>query len=278
VCAVEPSPRGLDVLERARRIAAPAARLIAVTVLDEASGLSAVWAAPPPGDERRREAEQIHVEADRRLGGEPWQRAVLRTGIPLERLREEIDRHDADLVVVGTDGHGRAAGLITGSTSTILLHEAPCPVLLVRPGGPPHLFPRSITVGVDGSRHSAAAAEVAHELGGRLGVPVRAVVASGGAPVDLDGLLDLDGIEWLDAPPVEALTGACGPADLLVLGSRGLRGLAAVGSVSERVAHRAPCSVLVVRPTVARSPARPTLARERGIMAATTDRSSSGLR
>ena len=36
-------------------------------------------------------------------------------------------------------------------------------------------------------------------------------------------------------------------ADLLVVGSRGLHGVRALGSVSERVAHRAPCSVLVVR-------------------------------
>ena len=36
-------------------------------------------------------------------------------------------------------------------------------------------------------------------------------------------------------------------ADLLVLGSRGLHGLAAIGSVSEQVAHRAKSSVLVVR-------------------------------
>lgn len=37
------------------------------------------------------------------------------------------------------------------------------------------------------------------------------------------------------------------PESLIVLGSRGLHGIRALGSVSERVAHRAPCSVLVVR-------------------------------
>jgi nucleotide-binding universal stress UspA family protein len=35
---------------------------------------------------------------------------------------------------------------------------------------------------------------------------------------------------------------------LVVLGSRGLSGVRALGSVSERVAHRARCSVLVARP------------------------------
>jgi nucleotide-binding universal stress UspA family protein len=46
---------------------------------------------------------------------------------------------------------------------------------------------------------------------------------------------------------VDALLEAAQSVDLLVLGSRGLRGLRALGSVSERVAHQAPCSLLVLR-------------------------------
>jgi nucleotide-binding universal stress UspA family protein len=47
--------------------------------------------------------------------------------------------------------------------------------------------------------------------------------------------------------PVPVLTAASADADLLVVGSRGLRGVRALGSVSERVAHRAACSTLIVR-------------------------------
>jgi len=47
--------------------------------------------------------------------------------------------------------------------------------------------------------------------------------------------------------PVRALVGASGIVDLVVVGSRGVHGLKALGSVSERVAHQAECSVLVVR-------------------------------
>jgi nucleotide-binding universal stress UspA family protein len=46
---------------------------------------------------------------------------------------------------------------------------------------------------------------------------------------------------------VDALVDASHEADLVVVGSRGLHGVQALGSVSERVAHRAVCSVLVVR-------------------------------
>ncbi len=49
------------------------------------------------------------------------------------------------------------------------------------------------------------------------------------------------------AGPVAALRSASDDADLVIVGSRGLHGARALGSVSERVAHQAACSVLVVR-------------------------------
>jgi nucleotide-binding universal stress UspA family protein len=43
-------------------------------------------------------------------------------------------------------------------------------------------------------------------------------------------------------------TAAREDASLVVIGSRRLEGVRALGSVSERVVHDAPCSVLVMRP------------------------------
>ena len=50
--------------------------------------------------------------------------------------------------------------------------------------------------------------------------------------------------------PAHGLIEAARGADLLVVGSRGTHGAGSLGSVSERVAHEAPCSVLVVRPAL----------------------------
>lgn len=55
--------------------------------------------------------------------------------------------------------------------------------------------------------------------------------------------------------PVEALVEASRDADLLIVGSRGLRGMASLGSVAERVAHKAECPVLIVRFRYASRPA-----------------------
>ena len=72
------------------------------------------------------------------------------------------------------------------------------------------------------------------------------MVAVGGDPVDFERLLPVPGVEWTSAAPVEALVAASHDADLVVVGSRGLRGLGPLGSVSEQVGHEAACSVLVV--------------------------------
>jgi nucleotide-binding universal stress UspA family protein len=54
-------------------------------------------------------------------------------------------------------------------------------------------------------------------------------------------------VEIVDDAPVDALVEAAAASDLLIVGNRGLHGLCTLGSISERVAHKALCSVLVVR-------------------------------
>ena len=77
-------------------------------------------------------------------------------------------------------------GLVLGSTATAIVHKAPCSVLVARAATSP--FPNVIVVGVDGSRQSLAAAEVAVELATRFGATVQALAATGGRPVDVDGV------------------------------------------------------------------------------------------
>jgi nucleotide-binding universal stress UspA family protein len=56
---------------------------------------------------------------------------------------------------------------------------------------------------------------------------------------------------WDPAHPVAALVERSRTVDLVVVGSRGLHGVRALGSVSERVAHEAHCTVLVVQDAIA---------------------------
>jgi nucleotide-binding universal stress UspA family protein len=86
-------------------------------------------------------------------------------------------------------------------------------------------------------RDPAEARALADQLGGSTNVLDREA-AEAIAP----------GLEEHGEPAVNVLVSASESADLLVVGSRGLHGLKALGSVSERVAHQARSSVLVVRP------------------------------
>ena len=50
---------------------------------------------------------------------------------PADLIANVAKEADADLIVVGTRGHGRVAGVLHGSVTQRLLHVAPCPVLAV---------------------------------------------------------------------------------------------------------------------------------------------------
>ena len=50
---------------------------------------------------------------------------------------------NAQVIVVGTRGHGRLAGALLGSVAQGLLHSAPCPVLVVPPIDGSHATPET---------------------------------------------------------------------------------------------------------------------------------------
>ena len=92
------------------------------------------WEPPEPGADGTL-AEELLAE---RLAG--WSekypdvpvRRVVSPGRPVPVLMHEAAR--AQLVVVGSRGRGRIAGMVLGSVAHALVHRAPCPVAVVRPG------------------------------------------------------------------------------------------------------------------------------------------------
>jgi nucleotide-binding universal stress UspA family protein len=168
-------------------------------------------------------------------------------GIPVDELLKEIDRDEDTLVAVGSSGSGRLVGIVEGSVATEIVHRAPCSVLVARSAAAE--FPTRIVVGVDGSVESAAAYAAAHYLAVRFDAELRALVAWGGKGVNEKLVAAITDGQHDDSrkAPTDALAEAAAAADLIVVGSRGLHDVRALGSVSERVAHTAACSALVVR-------------------------------
>ncbi len=185
----------------------------------------------------------------------------------------------ARMLVVGSRGRGGFVGLLLGSVSRKCLHQAPCPVAVIRAPwtGDEH---GRIVVGVDGSDPSYAAlhwaVDEAARRGARLDVvhayayPVPVSPIGTLTPMDRSefekssrALLEemtggarrdsrLKAVELISAgtSPTQGLLEAAHDADLLVVGSRGLGGIRELflGSVSQQCAHHATCPVVVVRP------------------------------
>ena len=246
VCGVDRSEASLEAARQALRLASPSSQLVLVAISETRLAVHAGMLAAQAADDISADARAA-LEDARAVAPEATTRLV--GGRPDEMLLTVAKEEAATLIAVGSHGHGRGAGLVIGSVATRMLHDAPCSVLVARAPEAPGSFPRSIVAGVDGSPSSLRAASVAASLGERLGVPITLLCATGSkADFNADRLGD-SGLDFVvsDAKPLPALLEAAADADVIVVGSRGQRGVRALGSISERVAHGALTSVLVVR-------------------------------
>jgi nucleotide-binding universal stress UspA family protein len=261
VCGVDGTAASTVAVRRAAQLADADSRLVLVTVASDATMAAATAGAAgmvllPAVEEAGRASLGQGIEVVRNEFPKLRVEGRVLDGPLLPTLVGVLTDSNATLAVVGRHGHSRLAGLVLGSVTTALLHDAPCSVLVAAGGDPEEgPFPASIVVGYDGSEQADEAMRVAAGLAHRTGALLQAVCATGGKAVDLDRLQArltalAPGVSLAvqDAAPADALDAQ--DCDLLVVGCRGLHGLKALGSVSERVAHRADCSVLVVRSPV----------------------------
>jgi nucleotide-binding universal stress UspA family protein len=244
VCGLDGSPLAVEAVRQARILLSHEGRVELVGVFEPPLVGYLPYAAP------------LHVENVRDAWAQTYWDAValcpegrrvwLPDGMPARRLLDHVARTTATLVAVGAPRHHRAVGAVRGDVATSLLHRSPASVLIARPAINEKRFPRLVLVGYDGSPSAGSALDVAREIAERFDAELRVIAA--GEEVVL-GCADVDGItiERDAHAAVDALRDASREADLLVVGSRGLRGLAAVGSVSEQIGHDAFCSVLVVK-------------------------------
>lgn len=86
----------------------------------------------------RADEEEIQAQIRKRvaeLSGEGMQVALKldadQGGNPAHQIAEAAREAEADLIVVGTRGQTALRGLLLGSVTQRLLHDAPCPVLVV---------------------------------------------------------------------------------------------------------------------------------------------------
>jgi nucleotide-binding universal stress UspA family protein len=136
VVGVDGSPASAHAAQLAFEEAiARGAEVLAVRVyIPRSAGLGVDFAVPVEDTEQRREEELRHLAEDVAAWQEKYPDVSVRT-VALDGHTAEVLiglSSSAQLVVVGTRGHGGFAGLLLGSVGLQLLHHAECPVLIAR--------------------------------------------------------------------------------------------------------------------------------------------------
>ena len=246
VVGVDGTDFGFEALRQTLVLSPPGGAVHAVTALDTSIAVHAGFNMSDVAAQLEEGADLARARAVEIISDRLDCTAQVLRGDAKSVLRQACIEYDATLLSLGGRGSSRFLGMMTGETASTLLHEAASSVLFARPQWIQRWRPNRIVVGLDGSEFSLAALSVADDLAERLGSAIQVVTATGGKHVERDGAWDERVTAWDPGHPYTALRDRSTLADLLILGSRGLHGLHALGSVSERVAHAAHCSALII--------------------------------
>lgn len=255
LCAVDGSRGSTEAVHQAIRLCRPGAALHFVAVSNEVRyGRNA-----QVDLSERRAREALDAAASSARLAQVEASTVLLHGAPTsDLLLAESAEHD--LLVIGSHGGSRFGGVVLGSTAAQIAHRAEGPMLLARRTADGRDFPRSLLLATDGSPGSWAAARVATRVSQAHDSELRLVhVPDGMHPEHYREVLKQVAVieKATGSPPrlaerpgnvIERIDEAARAAhsSLIVIGRRGVSGLKALGSASERVVHKAQCSVLVV--------------------------------
>lgn len=224
-------------------------------------------------------SEEVHreLEAELASAGVTADAVTVPDASPARALRLAAERHQAALIVVGSSHRGPVGRVVAGDVAVSTLHGSPCPVL-VAPGryaeDPGPLA--TIGVGFDGSPGSRAAAVLARDVAVALGARLKVLTVleepkawtaypswahdssenardgRSATRASLDALVTALGAnvsgEMLEGESARELARAGKELDLLVCGSHtdGPLTRLLLGSTSGRLAHDAPCPVMVL--------------------------------
>jgi nucleotide-binding universal stress UspA family protein len=190
-------------------------------------------------------------------------------GIPAEAEMREgryaatvllAEGEDHDLLVIGTHGRSRVAGILLGSTASEATHGTKRPLLIARQPPSSNGLPRKILLASDGSESSWPPARVAGGLAATGDSTLEVIHVADGKHPGADQVLAEQTAEIAAAigeePEVLKPEGHATDrivetarergSSLIICGRRGLTGIKSLGSVSERVVHQAGCSVLLI--------------------------------
>ena len=261
LCAVDGTPRSLAAVEQASILAGAHGQLTLLAVTALTGGGVYRYAAIAPAraklilERAARIAEAAHV---------PCTEVIDPEDPPADVILERATEHD--LLAMGAPSSSRLGGMLIGGVALDALKGFATPLLLARPTPPGSRFPERILVASDATEESDELVELVGRLARAHGAGVVLLHALGAGSradshrveqqshrLDLatDGSCELREVAGA-AQEIIVETAEKVGASLVMMGSRRRRGLRAIGSVSARVVHDAPCSVLLIPPDAGR--------------------------
>jgi len=261
LCAVGGSKASFEAVSQAAVLAGRDGQLTLLVVTSViGSGVTTTTAAisPARAEHLLTLAEQITSKA-----GVPATRLIDPGGPPAKIVLDRAAQHD--LLAMGAPPSSRIGALLGGGVAEQAMRSLSTPLLMARrpPAGTP--FPQRIVVSSDGGDDSDRVVELAARLAraNRVGAilvhavgvesqsrPHRIAAQARALERALPEACEVH-IEPMGACEAILARAHAAGASLIVMGSRSRDGLAALGSVSARVVHEAPCSVLLVPPAAA---------------------------
>jgi nucleotide-binding universal stress UspA family protein len=265
LCAIRGKEGGYAAVEQAAALAGAQGRLTLLAVTSYRSG--GAHRAPAIGPARAAEilgrAEGIAREV-----GVPYTSEVDPGSPPSRVILDWSARYD--LLALGAPASSWPATWLSVGVGNKAIEGFTTPLLVARPLGADRRFGDRIVVASDGLQTSNAVVELTARLAHASGSNVTLVHALGresplkrGRSRGQEGTLEEQGktlertlasgmsevlLETGRAADVIKSAAAAADASVVVMGSRRLDGLRAMGSVSRRVVHQARCSVLLFPP------------------------------
>ena len=257
LCGVDGTRSAYEAVRQAAVLALPDGHLtlLAATDIRGSGPFETALVAPAVARKALGHARRLAAQA-----GVNSTRRTVSTGRAYEVLLAAARQHT--LLALGAPTMSRLAQLIVGGIASEAAHALPSSLLVARRPPPHRRFAERIMVASDASEHSDAlvdfAARLASARESSLVLFHAPFAESSMHPTRIAaqaehlrrGLGDLVTLRVDPGHPHNAIVSAAAREEvsLLLVASRRPRGLRALGSVSERLVHDAPCSVLILRP------------------------------